>query len=60
MTGGGPGKASYTMVLHIYELAFKDFTFGKSAAAAMILFAIILAVTAFQLYAQKRWVHYED
>jgi len=60
MTGGGPGNASYTMVLHIYKLAFIDFTFGKSSAAAMILFAIILVVTVFQLYAQKRWVHYED
>ena len=60
MTGGGPGKASYTMVFHVYQLAFVDFTFGKSAAAAMILFAIILAVTIFQLYARKRWVHYED
>jgi multiple sugar transport system permease protein len=60
MTGGGPGKASYTMVFHVYQLAFVDFTFGKSAAAAMILFAIILAITIFQLYAQKRWVHYED
>jgi multiple sugar transport system permease protein len=60
MTNGGPGKASYTMVFHVYKLGFVDFTFGKSAAAAMILFAIILAVTIFQLYAQKRWVHYED
>lgn len=60
MTGGGPGKASYTMVFHVFKLAFVDFTFGKSSAAAMILFAIILAVTVFQLFAQKRWVHYED
>jgi multiple sugar transport system permease protein len=60
MTGGGPGKASYTMVFHIFQLAFIDFTFGKSAAAAVILFAIILVVTIFQLYAQRRWVHYED
>jgi multiple sugar transport system permease protein len=43
------------MVFHVYKLGFRDFTFGKSAAAAMILFVIIL-----QLYAQKRWVHYED
>jgi multiple sugar transport system permease protein len=60
MTRGGPGKASYTMVFHIYQLAFQDFTFGKSSAAAVILFAIILAVTIFQLNMQKRWVHYED
>lgn len=60
MTGGGPGKASYTMVFHVFKQAFIDFTFGKSSAAAVILFAIILAVTAFQLFAQRRWVHYED
>src|SRR6202022_1697445 len=54
MTGGGPGKASYTMVFHVYKLAFQDFTFGKSAAAPMILFATTLGVTIFQLYAQKR------
>jgi len=60
MTGGGPGNASRTMVLHVFDLAFQDFTFGKSSAAAVILFAIILAITIFQLYAQKRWVHYED
>lgn len=60
MTGGGPGKASYTMVFHIYTLAFKDFTFGKSSAAAVLLFLVILLITVFQLYAQRRWVHYED
>lgn len=60
MTGGGPGRASYTMVYHVFKLAFQDFTFGKSSAAAVILFTIILLMTAFQFYAQKRWVHYED
>jgi multiple sugar transport system permease protein len=60
MTRGGPGQASYTMVYHVYELAFQDFTFGKSSAAAVILFGIILALTGLQFYAQKRWVHYED
>lgn len=60
MTSGGPGKASYTMVYHIYKLAFQDFTFGKSSAAAVIMFAIILVVTVFQFSMQRRWVHYED
>ena len=45
MTGGGPGSASTTMVFHIYELAFVNFTFGMSAAAAVVLFAIIMGVT---------------
>ncbi|UUZ86160.1 sugar ABC transporter permease [Paenibacillus sp. P26] len=58
MTGGGPAKASYTIVYHIYQLAFVDFTFGKSAAAAVILFAMILTLTLIQMYMSKRWVHY--
>ncbi len=60
MTGGGPGKASSTMVFHIYETAFVDFSFGLSASVAMILFGIILLVTLFQFWGQRRWVHYDD
>jgi multiple sugar transport system permease protein len=33
MTSGGPGRASYTMVYHVYRLAFEQFTFGVSSAA---------------------------
>ncbi|PWU70193.1 carbohydrate ABC transporter permease [Gracilibacillus dipsosauri] len=60
MTNGGPGKASYTMVFHIYDNAFVDFRFGESSAAAMILFVVILIFTLVQFKLQKRWVHYED
>jgi multiple sugar transport system permease protein len=59
MTGGGPGSASTTMVFHIYELAFVNFTFGLSAAAAVVLFAIIMVATLFQFWGQRRWVHYD-
>jgi multiple sugar transport system permease protein len=58
LTDGGPLDASRTMVFHIYDLAFRDFTFGQSSAAAVILFAIILAITLVQFGAQRRWVHY--
>jgi len=58
MTGGGPAKASYTIVYHIYQLAFVEFTFGRSAAAAVILFIIILTLTLIQMRMSKRWVHY--
>ena len=60
MTGGGPGTQSTTMVFHIYEQAFVSFTFGLSAAAAVILFFLIMAVTLFQFWGQKRWVHYDS
>jgi len=59
MTGGGPGNASTTMVFLIYELAFVNFTFGLSSAAAVVLFAIIMLVTLFQFWGQRRWVHYD-
>lgn len=59
LTQGGPGLASYTLVYHLYNQAFVDFTFGSSSAAAVILFAIILLLTLFQFRMQRRWVHYD-
>jgi multiple sugar transport system permease protein len=59
MTDGGPGSASTTMVFHIYELAFVNFTFGRSAATAVVLFALIMAATLVQFWGQRRWVHYD-
>lgn len=59
MTAGGPGTASTTMVFHIYELAFVKFRFGLSSAVAVILFALIMMVTLFQFWGQRRWVHYD-
>ncbi len=60
MTNGGPGDASRTLVFHIYDLAFVDFDFGTSAASAVVLFAILLVLTLAQLWAQRRWVYYEE
>ena len=59
MTAGGPGRASYTMVYHIYDLAFQKFSFGSASAAAIILFVILLVLTLIQFSLQRRWVHYE-
>lgn len=60
MTRGGPGTASYTLVYDIYDLAFTQFRFGDSAAVAVVLFAILLAITLVQLRMQRRFVHYEE
>jgi len=59
LTGGGPGKDSYTIVYHIYHLGFENATFGVASAAAVILFVILLALTGFQFRLQKRWVNYD-
>lgn len=60
MTMGGPAKSSYTIVYHIYEMAFVNFRMGESSAAAIILFVIILFFTLIQFKVSKRWVHYEE
>ena len=59
LTNGGPGRASDTMVYHIYHLGFENSAFGDASAAAVILFAILLALTAIQFRLQKRWVNYD-
>ena len=59
LTGGGPGNATQPLVQFIYNQGFKFQELGLAAAAAWILFAIIIVLTALQFRAQKRWVHYE-
>ncbi len=60
MTKGGPVKASYTLVYHIYQNAFVDFKMGRACAASMMLFIMILIITLIQMYGSKRWVNYEQ
>jgi len=59
LTAGGPGDATRSVVLYIYELAFRSFNMGYAAAVSMTLFAIILALTALQFWISRRWVYYE-
>lgn len=59
LTGGGPGTATQPLVMFIYTEGFKFQNLGTAAAAAWILFIAIIAVTAVQFRAQRRWVHYE-
>ena len=47
------------MVYYLRDLAFVDFVYGRSAAVAVVLFAIILALTLLlQFRVQRQWVHY--
>jgi len=59
LTGGGPGTSTVPLVMFIYETGFKFQDLGLAAAAAWLLFVLIIGVTAVQFRAQKRWVHYE-
>ncbi|ALV45796.1 carbohydrate ABC transporter membrane protein 1, CUT1 family [Arthrobacter alpinus] len=59
LTGGGPGNSTQPLVQFIYNQGFKFQDLGLAAAAAWILFAIIIVLTAGQFAVQKKWVHYE-
>ena len=50
LTGGGPGTATQSVAINIYEEAFKGNTrFGYSTAKSMVLFLVVLLVTLVQL-----------
>ncbi|NPV55156.1 MAG: sugar ABC transporter permease [Anaerolineae bacterium] len=59
LTGGGPGDASRSLVLYIYEKAFRSFDMGYASALAMVLFLVIMILTLVQLKLSQKWVHYE-
>lgn len=59
LTGGGPGNASTTMVLDMYEEAFRYLRLGYGSAIAVLLAIMILIVTAVMFVLQKRLVFYE-
>lgn len=59
MTRGGPGDATRTAVMVMYEAAFKNVEIGYGSAITVILFVVIMAVTMFQFWLSKRWVFYQ-
>lgn len=58
ITQGGPANATDIMVYNIYRDAFFNFSFGSASAQSVVLFLIILAVTAVQFRSERRMVHY--
>ena len=59
MTRGGPGDATRTAVMIMYETAFKNIEFGYGSAIAVILFLIIMAMTVVQMWMGRCWVFYQ-
>jgi multiple sugar transport system permease protein len=57
---GGVGGSATTLTYFLYRRAFTYSEFGYASAVALVLFAIILAITVFQLMAQRYWVYYES
>jgi sn-glycerol 3-phosphate transport system permease protein len=58
VTGGGPAKATETLVYKVYNDGFVNLQLGISAAESVILMAIVIALTAIQFRTIERRVHY--
>lgn len=56
---GGPGQALLFYNLNLYNVAIKEFKMGYASALAWVLFVIILIFTLIQMWASRKWVHYE-
>lgn len=54
LTGGGPGGASRTIVLYIFEVSFGRWELGYATAIAELLFGMILALTLLQYWLVTR------
>jgi sn-glycerol 3-phosphate transport system permease protein len=58
VTGGGPGKATETLVYKVYSDGALNQLLGDSAAQSVILMVIVIALTAVQFRYVERKVHY--
>lgn len=47
---GGPGRASYTAILYLYDAAWEAFRMGYASAVAFTLAAILLVITLIQFF----------
>jgi len=59
LTGGGPGDASRTLAVYLYEVAFRYFDMGYGASVALVLTVLLVCLTMFQFWIGNRWVYYE-
>lgn len=59
MTGGGPGVSSTTLSWFIYRQAFQASDAGQSAASAMVMLVLLLAITFLLTRFAERRVTYQ-
>jgi multiple sugar transport system permease protein len=59
LTRGGPGDATRTVVMYIYEQGFRFFNMGYAATIALSLFIVLFGLTLLQFLFSRRWVFYQ-
>ena len=58
ISGGGPGNYSRTVVMYLYETAWRYFRFGYASAISVALAAIMIVVTILLFYVMRRRTEY--
>ena len=54
LTGGGPGRQTYVVAFAIVENAFTGLSFGYASALSVLLFGLIVALSAVMVYLRVR------
>jgi multiple sugar transport system permease protein len=54
MTSGGPNYATRPLLEYVYDIGFTDFRTGYAAAASMLYFLVILAVSLVWFFVNRR------
>lgn len=60
LTKGGPAKSTYTLALHIYQTAFKEYEMGQASTISLVMFVVVVAISAIQFKLSNKWVHYGE
>lgn len=58
ISGGGPGNASRSATMYLYETAWKFFRFGYASAIAVVLASIMIVVTVSLFSVMRRRTEY--
>jgi multiple sugar transport system permease protein len=59
LTKGGPGDASRSISMYIFEAAYRSQQYGYASAISLLLFVLILIVTLIQFKGSASWVNYD-
>lgn len=59
LTSGGPGDATRSMAMYLYDNAFVKFNMGYASTIAVFIFMATLIVTILLFVYQKKWVCYD-
>lgn len=54
ITGGGPGNASRTATMYLYETAWKYFRFGYASSISVVLAVIMMIIVTAVMFRTMR------